>query len=372
MMLVAERTALLAALAAVLPFARRGASGAVSCDEDGAVLVTAAGAGGGARFATIGRAVLPGAVSLPLEPLARALRSSAGSRVEIAGSPTATAVVIDGESTAARKYTFAPADADDAPEWPDEAAGVGLSLPAAAFRRLVDQSVYAADRRGRTSTGWATGGLELTLAAGRLTLAATDAYRLAVASAAVDVARGRKARFLLPEAAGRAWATASRKVEVVKLLLSDTSAAFEAGPLAVWTGPLAGSFPAWAGAAPEPAHRVALPAESFRAALRGALAVADPEQPLIHITTRAGGVTVGAAAGRSRFEGKVAVPRFAGPAANLPLDGRRLLEAAAALDAPGLTLAYDAPDRPVRLAAGPDSWCMLAPWIERERRGDQK
>jgi|GEM_PF-6512607 len=324
-MFVIERKNLLVALSTIEPHApSRAARVAISAEEDGNVRVLVGNDETGASCSTMGRVLLPGIVGVPLKPFVSALQSSRGHKVEFAANAKQVVAAIDGESSSSRRYVF-PVEETEPPECPTvEPGAVAVTISAEGFRRCVDQVAFAASRRP-TEGEWATGCIEITAEDSRLTLAATDLYRLAVANTPAELPRSKSAQSLIHEGTLRTWARIAKKEDAVRFTFG-TRVVFSVGGLTAWASPCEGLFPDWRNETrAEAKYTVGLAAGSFRDAVKGVLSMLNPDDPTITVATRRGGLVVSANAGEGKAEIVVPIPGFMGPAAVLPLDGQRLL-----------------------------------------------
>lgn len=383
-MFVLERESFARALTALMPHAAADSgvvesAATITADDDGTITISTGSPTRGACIACPGRAVIAGELAIPVAPVTRVLQKSSGARVEIATHKSSVALVIDAESLAPRQYTFDQVSTPESPTPPAVASGTAVvRLAADEFRALVAQTAFAATRRPDTTHGWATNALELHLEDNRLSVAATDLFRLATAHRPVDANPKRaSATGLVSAASAKAWAKASRKAEVVSLTFGDgagdTGGAvmFRAGPLLAWdTYDADGQFPRWRGSADLALpHELTVPVGPLRSGLASALAINEwNTEAAVILTTKKGCLVVASApsgGSGARSEATVPLPTFTGPYASIRIDARRLLHTLRAYrDSPTVTVSFSAEGGLVAVRDG-DSSCYHVRQIER-------
>ena len=316
------------------------------------------------------RTLLAGTVAVPLKPLIKLLNCSAGSKAEIAASTTHTAIVIDGDGIAPRRFTFAvPEVHGDVPDRPPiDTDAVTVEIASGSLAVLCDRTGFVAARKS-AGTRWATDGVELRVGDGRVSASATDCFRLATATAPAVVPAKQKAKFLIAEAVLRSWLRPIRDTESVRLSFGQKVLVLRAGNFAAWAPALDGTFPEPASVPSELPHALTVPGEPFRAAVESALALVDGSgEPQITLTTKRNALLVSSAIGRARCESTVPAPGNSDPSLTVGVDGHRLLGALRAYrDGPTITLSYASPDTPIAVAI-PDARTLLVPHRPREEK----
>jgi DNA polymerase III sliding clamp (beta) subunit (PCNA family) len=370
---VVERLPLLTALTTVQALAGPATVASVSADEEGGVVVAAGTAERGARASTMAaRTLLPGALTVPLKPLIRLLGCSSGSKCEVAFNGKSVAIAVDADGPGPRRYTFASeggAEITDRP--PVDRDALTVELASSAFETLVARTGFLTARRSADSSGWATDAVELRAADGRLTARATDTFRLATASTAIELPARRTATFLVSEGVLKAWLRPVRETESVRLTFG-AHLVLRAGTFAAWTSLHAGTFPDATAVPDELPHALDVPTEPLRAAVGSALALVDSADPQVTLTTRRGALVVSASLGASRCESVVPTPGCDGPPLSITINGSRLLGTLRAYsDAPTVRLGYTSGDEPIEISVA-DCKTLLAPHRYRDQQPAKK
>ena len=389
MRLTAERAQLLAAVAAVLPAAGKPAGGkpppgVLDAAADGTLAVgTTDGQGGGAQHRLSGadgsRLVVrsPGRLAVgSLSALADYLKGAGGAGVDL--HAIGPALVVRGEGCRAELPTLEAEPGGIDPPDPGPVS-VTVTLPVGVLRRLVRAAAFAAGRKDQPGGRFALSGVLLApdAAAGRLAVVATDAGRLAVATAPARVeGRPDPAGYLLPRPAAKLLGHGPADAEAV-LSLSPRLAVCHTGPHTTWTPLVSGRFPAWdqiltRAKAP---HKVEVPAAALLSALEYVAPAADPDDRAATLRLAGAGLPVlsvearSSAAGSARRE--VPLAAYSGPGLVVSFAGGAVdeyLKAAQDLDADAVTLGFSAADKPAVLSAagaGVESRCLVMPLVER-------
>lgn len=178
-----------------------------------------------------------GAIVVP-KLAADIVRSMAPGPVVIDHRPGEGVVAITGGSSS---FTLNCHQAGDFPALPAD-EGSGVVLAADIFAQAAEKVGRAASR---DDTRPVLTGVSVRVEAGRLTMVATDSYRLAVRHAAIEAGPADPVQALIP---ARALAEAQRAIALagaseVELVLSDNQAIFRAGDVRLTTRLIDGQFP---------------------------------------------------------------------------------------------------------------------------------
>lgn len=350
--LTCDRTELLAACAAALPFAPEGRG--VLAALPGACSVSASDPGGGCGASTAvpsAEVAEPGTVGVDLAFLADWLRQASTDRVVLIVGATGPARVIGGESERSEFATHPPETHAAPPAFGPHA----LAADGAAFRRALERVAFAVPSTrdaGRSKLR----SVQFHVEGATLTLCATDSLGFATATLPVT-GNHPSCSMAVPVDRVRGWAALAGGP--VALDLSGSVGLFGCGPAAAWTA-LCDYVPKRHAVATP--HGADLPAPAVLRAVRMALAASDDEvadfdaPPTFRIVRVAvaagGGVTVrGSKPGHTLSAVEVPGAGYDGGPFAVDLDGFQLGRFLAAVKRePVVRFAWLTAERPVRWA----------------------
>ncbi len=212
--------------------------------------------------ATPGRALLP---ARKLHDIVRAL-----SDVPLALTITAhNATLVAGSS----RYALAGLDPDQFPDVPEPLVENGVRLDAAAWSGLLRRTLYAIRETGAKFT---LHGLYVEIAGGTLTAVATDGHRLVVETLEVPGADGVAWSGIIPRKAMVQLAKQLEGVEVLTIGISyQRLVHLQAGPFAMTSRLIEGTYPHWRALVPQkaPANALTVSREELSAAVERAALV---------------------------------------------------------------------------------------------------
>ncbi|GAC1397320.1 MAG: DNA polymerase III subunit beta [Vulcanimicrobiaceae bacterium] len=186
----------------------------------------------------------PGSMTVPAKLFSGYLGNLPAGIVELAGTPTRASVKWEKSN-----YDFHALPADEYPPLPSSQKGTSFAIDARRFREGVNATIFAAS--SEEARGAVLMGTLLEIAGDRITMVATDGYRLAKweASLARGLEDGGTARFIVPS---RALAEAARNlggaesIEVSALGPSGNQLAFAAQNASIVVRLVDGQYPNYA------------------------------------------------------------------------------------------------------------------------------
>jgi len=224
----------------------------------------------------------PGSVTVPAKLFSGYLGNLPAGIVELAGTPTRASVKWERSN-----YDFHALPADEYPPLPASQKGASFAISAAAFREGVNATIFAAS--SEEARGAVLMGTLLELAGDRITLVATDGYRLAKWSTTLarGLEDGASAKYIVPS---RALQEAARNlggaetVEVSALGPAANQLAFTAGSASIVVRLVDGQYPNYQQVIPAQFDRsIAINAQALVAGLRRAELVAGDRASMVKV-----------------------------------------------------------------------------------------
>ena len=177
------------------------------------------------------------------------------------------------------QFRLSSEDPRDFPPVPEFDATDYFKIPAAVFRQIIRRTSFATDIE---STRYALGGLLLEFDEGKITVAATDSRRLAVATAACESEGSPKAPEKTTVVPTRAMALLERSIdadeEFVDVAVRENDVLMRSGRCVIYSRLVEGRFPKYRDVIPASgAVSVPLTTAPFHAAVRQAQIVTDEE-----------------------------------------------------------------------------------------------
>lgn len=182
-------------------------------------------------------------------------------------------------SAASANFRLSSEDPRDFPPVPEFDATDYFKIPAAVFRQIIRRTSFATDVE---STRYALGGLLLEFEDGKVTVAATDSRRLAVATAVCESEGNPKAPEKTTVVPTRAMALLERSVdadaEFVDIAVRDNDVLMRSGRCVIYSRLVEGRFPKYRDVIPASGSvEIDLTGGPFHAAVRQAQIVTDEE-----------------------------------------------------------------------------------------------
>ncbi|MCA9083944.1 MAG: DNA polymerase III subunit beta [Planctomycetaceae bacterium] len=210
---------------------------------------------------------------------------------------------------ATSQFRLSSEDPRDFPPVPEFDATDYFRIPSAVFRQIIRRTSFATDAE---STRYALGGLLLEFDDGRLTVAATDSRRLAVATAVCESEGSPKAPEKTTVIPTRAMSLLERSIdpsaEFVDIAVRDNDVLMRTGRCVIYSRLVEGRFPKYRDVIPTSgAVTIPLTAGPFHAAVRQAQIVTDEESRGVDFVFRDAMVTLTSRA-QDVGESKVEMP----------------------------------------------------------------
>ncbi len=237
--------------------------------------------------------------------------------------------------------------------------GETAQLPAKHFKELINQVAFAAAGDGGRPV---MEGVLLSLSGDRVTLAATDGYRLSVRSAALSGPAAASLQAIVPARALNELARITNDGGAtlsLALIPGRPQAIFNLGNVVLVSQLIEGQFPDFAMVIPrQHTTRVVVETAELARATRMAQVIARQDNQVVRLQATPGDegnpadVTVSATSaetGSSKTQIEAAVE---GASSEILLDGRYLSQAVAAVATPQLVLEMSGRDRPVAIKTG--------------------
>lgn len=181
--------------------------------------------------------------------------------------------------TMGSQFRLSSEDPRDFPPVPDFSDTDYFKIPAAVFRQIIRRTTFATDPE---STRYALGGLMLEFEDGRMTVAATDSRRLAVATAACEAEGNPRPPEKTTVVPTRAMALLERSIdpdsEFVDVAVRENEVLMRTGRCVIYSRLVEGRFPKYRDVIPRSGDVVIpMTAGAFHAAVRQAQIVTDEE-----------------------------------------------------------------------------------------------
>lgn len=250
----------------------------------------------GVNTTSIGEALLPTA------RVASILRELQDDQFEIAVEEQSLTI-----NAASSRFRLSSEDPRDFPPVPEFEATDYFRIPAAVFRQIIRRTAFATDLE---STRYALGGLLLEFDDGKVTVAATDSRRLAVATAACDAEGSPQAPEKTTVVPTKAMALLERSIasdaEFIDIAVRDSDVLMRTGTCVIYSRLVEGRFPKYRDVIPSTgAVSIPLTGGPFHAAVRQAQIVTDEESRGVDFTFADAKLTLSSRAqdiGESRIE----------------------------------------------------------------------
>ncbi|MEZ6123177.1 MAG: DNA polymerase III subunit beta [Planctomycetaceae bacterium] len=180
---------------------------------------------------------------------------------------------------ATAQFRLSSEDPRDFPPVPEFSESDYFRIPAAVFRQIIRRTTFATDPE---STRYALGGLLLEFDEGRVTVAATDSRRLAVATALCEKEGNPKAPEKTTVIPTRAMSLLERSIdpssEFVDIAVRENEVLMRSGRSVIYSRLVEGRFPKYRDVIPTSGEvNIPLAAAPFHAAVRQAQIVTDEE-----------------------------------------------------------------------------------------------
>ncbi|MCP4173401.1 MAG: DNA polymerase III subunit beta [Fuerstiella sp.] len=180
---------------------------------------------------------------------------------------------------AGSQFRLSSEDPRDFPPVPEFSDSDYFRIPASVFRQIIRRTSFATDVE---STRYALGGLLLEFEDGKVTVAATDSRRLAVATAACEVEGSPQAPEKTTVVPTRAMALLERSIdadaEFVDVAVRENEVLMRTGRCIIYSRLVEGRFPKYRDVIPDSGSvSIPLAASPFHAAVRQAQIVTDEE-----------------------------------------------------------------------------------------------
>jgi DNA polymerase-3 subunit beta len=180
---------------------------------------------------------------------------------------------------AGANFRLSSEDPRDFPPVPEFEETDYFKIPAAVFRQIIRRTAFATDAE---STRYALGGLLLEFDDGKITVAATDSRRLAVATAACEKEGNPKAPEKTTVVPTRAMALLERSIdadsEFVDVAVRENDVLMRSGGCVIYSRLVEGRFPKYNDVIPKScAVSIPLAVSPFHSAVRQAQIVTDEE-----------------------------------------------------------------------------------------------
>ena len=180
---------------------------------------------------------------------------------------------------ASANFRLSSEDPRDFPPVPEFDESDYFKIPSSVFRQIIRRTSFATDVE---STRYALGGLLLEFEDGRITVAATDSRRLAVATASCEMEGSPQAPEKTTVVPTRAMALLERSIdseaEFVDVIVRDNEVLMRSGRCVIYSRLVEGRFPKYRDVIPATGDvSIPLTASPFHAAVRQAQIVTDEE-----------------------------------------------------------------------------------------------
>ena len=225
----------------------------------------------------------PGSVTIPAKLFSGYLGNLPAGIMELAGTPTRASVKWERSN-----YDFHALPPDEYPPLPSSQKGTSFAIEGKSFREGVNATIFAAS--GEEARGAVLMGTLLEIAGDKLTMVATDGYRLAKWNAVLarGLEDGASAKFIVPS---RALAEAARNlgsaetIEVSALGPSGNQLAFAAANASIVVRLVDGQYPNYAQVIPAQFDRSVTASTSLLiAGLRRAELVAGDRASMVKVS----------------------------------------------------------------------------------------
>lgn len=300
----------------------------------------------------------PGTALVPGRLLADVIRSLPDGNVEIADRPDAGDVELISGSA---RFHLRTLPADDFPRLP-EFEGEGVNLPAAALAETIDRVARAASR---DEVRPILTGVLLEAEERRLTMVATDSYRLSVKHSELGAAVGEPLTANVPARALRelSRAIASEEPDEVEIAMPRNQAVFRAGSVVLSSRLIEGQFPSWRQLIPESfEHEVRLPREELLDVARRIGQLAQRNAPL-RLAFSEGELTVAAETPDVGDASESMPAPFAGEPLEIAFNPQFLVDGIDTVDGEEIAIQLSSPLRPglLRPVGGEDFSYLAMP-----------
>jgi DNA polymerase-3 subunit beta len=215
-----------------------------------------------------------GEVLLPTQKVSSILRELRDDQFEIDVEERSLTL-----KTSSSQFKLSSEDPKEFPPVPEFSESNYFRIPASVFRQMIRRTSFATDVE---STRYALGGILLEFEEGRVTLAATDSRRLAVASAACDTEGNPEMPERTTVVPTRAMSLLERSIdddaEFVDIAVRDSDVLMRSGRCSIYSRLVEGRFPRYRDVIPkEAAITVPMSVGPFHSAVRQAQIVTDEE-----------------------------------------------------------------------------------------------
>jgi len=215
-----------------------------------------------------------GEVLLPTQKVSSILRELHDDQFELQVEERSLTV-----KTSSSQFKLSSEDPKEFPPVPEFSESNYFRVPAAVFRQMIRRTSFATDVE---STRYALGGILLEFEDGRVTLAATDSRRLAVASAACEAEGSPEMPERTTVVPTRAMSLLERSIdddaEFVDIAVRDSDVLMRSGRCSIYSRLVEGRFPRYRDVIPkEAAVTVPMSVGPFHSAVRQAQIVTDEE-----------------------------------------------------------------------------------------------
>ena len=221
-----------------------------------------------------------GSATVPAKLFASYVGNLGSGVLEFIGNATRASVKCDRSN-----YDFLALPPDEYPPLPTASRAEAFTLPAKVFREAVNGTIFAASNE--EARGAVLMGTLLELDGQQLTMVATDGYRLAKWTIALEIAVGEPAKYIVPS---RALAEAARNIagadvlEVAALGAQGNQLRFAAGDVAVTVRLVDGQYPNYGQVIPAKFDRsITVNTAGFISALRRAELVAGDRASMVKL-----------------------------------------------------------------------------------------
>ncbi len=307
----------------------------------------------------------PGSVTVPAKLFSGYLANLPAGIVELAGTPTRASVKWERSN-----YDFHALPPDEYPPLPSSQKGSSFAIEAKRFREGVAATIFAAS--SEEARGAVLMGTLLELAGDRLTMVATDGYRLAKWQ--TTLARGLDgdgtAKFIVPS---RALQEAARNLggadvlEVSALGPSGNQLAFAVQSASIVVRLVDGQYPNYAQVIPAQFDRsLTVNASALIAGLRRAELVAGDRASMVKVAVAGGQLIITANSDTTGNAYEELEVEQSGEDLTIAFNARYLVEILNHIDAPQVVMEFLGPlspaaIRPAEAAAGSEQMYVLMP-----------
>jgi DNA polymerase-3 subunit beta len=297
----------------------------------------------------------PGSALLPGRLLADVGRSLPDGEVTLSARGEQRDVEITAGAAQFHLRTLAGEDFPRLPEFEGEVA----SLPAAPLAETIERVARAASR---DEVRPILTGVLVSAEGNRLTMVATDSYRLAVKHAELDTAVAEAIEANVPARALRELARiiAQESPESVSISLARNQAVFRAGPVVLSSRLIEGQFPSWRQLIPESfEHEVRVPRADVLDIARRISQLAQRNAPL-RLAFEEGQLTLAAETPEVGDASEATPAPYQGEPLEIAFNPQFLVEGLESVDADELAIKLSSPLRPGLLqAAGREDFSYL-------------